>query len=98
MHKRLEEMMAQATTVNNEIEGDIYHPSPEVVSAAYIQDYDSMYKRSIEDPEGFWADLAEELDWYQKWDRVLDDSNPPFFKWFVGGKTNIIQNALDRHV
>jgi len=91
-------MMAQATAAKNEMEGDLYHPSAEVVSAAYIQDYDSMYQRSIEDPEGFWADLAEELDWYQKWDRVLDDSNPPFFKWFVGGKTNIIQNALDRHV
>ncbi len=90
--------MAQATAMNNEMEGDIYHPSPEVVAAANIQDYDTLYQRSMEDPEGFWADLAEELDWYQKWDRVLDDSNPPFFKWFVGGKTNIIQNALDRHV
>ncbi len=90
--------MAQPTVANNEMEGDLYHPSAEIVSAAYIQDYDKLYQRSIEDPEGFWADLADELDWYQKWDRVLDDSNPPFFKWFVGGKTNIVQNALDRHV
>ena len=50
--------MAQATAANNEMEGDLYHPSAEIISAAYIQDYDSMYKRSIEDPEGFWADLA----------------------------------------
>ncbi len=90
--------MGQPTATKNELEGDVYHPSTEVASAAYIKDYDSMYQRSIEDPEGFWADLAEELDWYQKWDRVLDDSDPPFFKWFVGGKTNIVQNALDRHV
>lgn len=90
--------MAQPTAANNEMEGDLYHPSAEIVSTAYIQDYDKLYQRSIEDPEGFWADLADELDWYQKWDRVLDDSNPPFFKWFVGGKTNIVQNALDRHV
>lgn len=38
------------------------------------------------------------MEWYEKWEQVLDDSNPPFFKWFVGGKTNIIHNALDRHV
>ncbi len=90
--------MDQPTAVKNEMEGDVYHPSAEVVSAAYIQDYEAMYKRSMEDPEGLWGDLAGELDWYQKWDKVLDDSDPPFFKWFVGGKTNIIQNALDRHV
>ncbi len=89
--------MAQRTA-NNEMEGDVYHPPEQVVSAANVKDYESLYQRSLEDPEGFWADIAEELDWYQKWDRVLDDSNPPFFKWFVGGKTNIIQNALDRHL
>ncbi|MGB3700298.1 MAG: acetyl-coenzyme A synthetase N-terminal domain-containing protein, partial [Anaerolineales bacterium] len=91
-------MMAKATAVNSELEGDVYHPSEEIVSKAYIQDYEAMYQRSIEDPQGFWADQAEELDWYDKWEQVLDESNPPFFKWFVGGKTNIIQNALDRHV
>lgn len=90
--------MAQANELNSEMDGDIYYPSEEIVSKAYIQDYTAMYKRSLEDPELFWADQAEELDWYEKWEQVLDDSNPPFFKWFVGGKTNIIQNALDRHV
>lgn len=90
--------MAQANELNSEMDGDIYYPSEEIASKAYIQDYTAMYKRSLEDPELFWADQAEELDWYEKWEQVLDDSNPPFFKWFVGGKTNIIQNALDRHV
>jgi len=90
--------MTQATALKRELEGDVYHPSAEIVSEAYIQDYASMYERSIENPEEFWADQAAELDWYEKWEQVLDDSNPPFFKWFVGGKTNIIQNALDRHV
>lgn len=90
--------MAQANELNSEMDGDIYYPSEEIVSKAYIQDYTAMYKRSLEDPELFWADQAEDLDWYEKWEQVLDDSNPPFFKWFVGGKTNIIQNALDRHV
>ncbi len=54
--------MAQPTAANNETEDDLYHPSAEVVSAAHIQDYDTLYQRSMEDPEGFWADLAEALD------------------------------------
>src|SRR5690606_8328259 len=48
--------------------------------------------------EEFWAKQAEKLHWFQKWDRVLDRSQAPFFKWFVGAKTNIVYNALDRHV
>jgi len=59
--------------------------------------YEEVYRRSIEDPSGFWGDLAEELHWYRKWDRVLDDSNAPFYRWFVGGETNICYNAVDRH-
>ena len=90
--------MDQAIASNNEMESEIYHPSPEVVAAAYIQDYESMYQRSLDDPEGLWGEMAEELEWYRKWDQVLDDSDPPFYKWFVGGRTNIIHNALDRHV
>ncbi len=79
-------------------EGEVYFPSEEVVKNANVQDYDTWYKQSIEDPEGFWADRANELEWYQKWDKVLDDSNAPFYKWFVGAKTNIIHNAIDRHL
>lgn len=79
-------------------EGEVYFPSEEVVKNANVQDYDAWYKQSIEDPEGFWADRANELEWYEKWDKVLDDSNAPFFKWFVGGKTNIVHNAIDRHL
>ena len=74
-----------------------YHPSEEVKAQANIQEYDEMYKRSIEDREGFWEEIAGEFEWYKKWDKVLDESNKPFYKWFVGGKTNIIQNAIDRH-
>jgi len=75
-----------------------YHPSEEIVKNAIIPDYEAVYKEAANDPEAFWAKRAETLDWYQKWDKVLDDSNKPFYKWFVGGKTNIVQNALDRHV
>ncbi len=59
--------------------------------------YAEVHKRSIEDPQSFWGELAEELHWYKKWDKVLDDSQSPFFRWFVGGETNICYNAVDRH-
>lgn len=76
---------------------DWYYPSEDVVKNAYIQDYDALYAKAQQDPQAFWAERAEELHWFKKWDKVLDDSNPPFYKWFVGGKTNIAYNALDRH-
>lgn len=59
--------------------------------------YQEVYRRSIEDPSGFWGELAEELHWYRKWDQVLDDTNAPFYRWFVGGETNLCYNAVDRH-
>ena len=59
--------------------------------------YEEAYKLSLEKPEEFWGKEAEKLHWYKKWDRVLDDSNYPFFRWFVGGKTNLCYNAVDRH-
>src|SRR6188508_286017 len=51
-----------------------------------------------DDWKGFWAEQARQLDWAQEWDTVLDDSDPPFYKWFVGGKLNVSYNCLDRHV
>ncbi len=80
------------------LEGEVYYPSAEVVKQANVPDYDSLYKKSIEDREGFWAEQAEQLEWYKKWDKVLDDSNKPFYKWFTGAQTNIILNAIDRHL
>jgi acetyl-CoA synthetase len=59
--------------------------------------YDQMHRRSIEDPEGFWGEIASELHWFRKWDRVLE-WNEPFAKWFVGGQTNLSHNCLDRQV
>lgn len=78
--------------------GGIVHPSKKVIEQAHIKDYESLYKKSIEDREGFWSEEAANLEWYKKWDRVLDDSDKPFYKWFSGGKINIIQNAIDRHL
>lgn len=80
------------------IDSEIYHPSQSVIDEAHIKNYEEIYKRSIEDREGFWAEQAEELEWYKKWDKVLDASNVPFYKWFVGGKMNIVHNAVDRHM
>ncbi|MGH7492119.1 MAG: propionyl-CoA synthetase [bacterium] len=60
--------------------------------------YEQLYKQSLEDPEGFWAQAAEEVHWFKKWDKVFDDSRRPFSRWFTGGMTNSCYNALDLHV
>ncbi len=60
--------------------------------------FDEVYWAWQEDPRGFWAKAAEEIDWYKKWDSVLDETNPPFYRWFKGGRVNTCYNALDRHV
>ncbi|RZW25487.1 MAG: propionyl-CoA synthetase [Desulfobulbaceae bacterium] len=63
-----------------------------------MANYNDVFAKSIENPEGFWAEAAEGIDWYQKWDKVLDDSNPPFYRWYLGAKMNTCYNAIDRHV
>ena len=60
--------------------------------------YDEVYARSLQDPEGFWAEAAENVHWYKRWDRVLDRSDAPFYRWFSGGLLNTCYNAVDRHV
>ena len=82
----------------NQLEGEFYFPNPDLAAQANVKEYESLYRKSLQDPQSFWAEQAAELEWYQPWEKVLDDSNPPFFKWFVGGKTNIVHNALDRHM
>jgi propionyl-CoA synthetase len=61
-------------------------------------EFSRVYKRSLDEPEAFWAEAAEDIYWHKKWDTVLDDSNPPFYRWFAGGEVNTCYNALDRHV
>lgn len=80
------------------MEGEVYYPSEEVLAQARLKDWDALSEKARKDLRGFWAEEAAELEWYQKWDQVLDDSNPPFYKWFVGAKTNIVHNAIDRHL
>jgi propionyl-CoA synthetase len=60
--------------------------------------YDETYARSMREPEGFWAAAAADIHWDKGWDRVLDDSRKPFYRWFVGGELNTCYNALDLHV
>jgi propionyl-CoA synthetase len=60
--------------------------------------YQETYERSLNDPAGFWAEAAEDIDWFDRWDTVLDESRPPFYRWFSGGSLNTSYNALDRHV
>ena len=73
-----------------------FPPSNEFRKQANIAD-PKVYEEAQRDPEGFWARFAEELDWFKKWDRVLD-WNPPHAKWFSGGKINVSYNCIDRHL
>ncbi|MGQ9694407.1 MAG: acetate--CoA ligase [Thermodesulfobacteriota bacterium] len=80
-----------------------FPPPKEFSEKAHIKslaEYQKLYKRSLEDPEGFWGELAENLDWYKKWEKVLDYSfkDKIFIKWFIGGKLNATVNCLDRHL
>ncbi|MCP5278879.1 MAG: propionate--CoA ligase [Thiobacillus sp.] len=63
-----------------------------------MDDYQAFYRRSIEDKQGFWAEQAQLIDWQTPFDQVLDYSRPPFARWFVGGRTNLCHNAVDRHL
>jgi len=60
--------------------------------------YKELYEKSIQDPETFWAEAAEDLYWFKKWDTVLDTSEAPFYKWYSGSRTNLSYNCLDRHI
>ncbi|QGG47146.1 acetate--CoA ligase [Heliorestis convoluta] len=76
---------------------ELYQAPEEVAKRAFLQNFDEVYKRSIEDPEGFWGEVAQELSWFKPWEKVRDWQCPNH-QWFVGGQVNITYNALDRHV
>ncbi|MGE5300422.1 MAG: acetate--CoA ligase [Acidobacteriota bacterium] len=92
--KNIEVLMAEKRT---------FPPSEEFSRKAHIksmEEYEKIYKRSVEDPEGFWGEMAgKQLTWYKKWDKVLEyDFMKPQIKWFQGGKLNASYNCLDRHI
>ena len=67
-------------------------------SEKHAENYAQQYARSLADPDGFWAEAAEGIDWARSWDRVLDTENAPSGRWFSGARLNTCHNALDRHV
>ncbi|GCE12647.1 acetate--CoA ligase [Tengunoibacter tsumagoiensis] len=85
----------------------IFPPTSEMVAQANItaymeskgfSDYDSFYKWSLENRFEFWDDMAKKLHWFEPWTNTFEWTNKPFFKWFTGGKLNIVYNCLDRHI
>jgi len=79
----------------------LFPPPPAFAARARISSLEQLQalrQRAAEDPEGYWAEQAEALTWFQRWQQVLDWSHPPFAKWFIGGKLNASYNCLDRHL
>jgi acetyl-CoA synthetase len=76
---------------------ETFEPPEGFRDRALLSDAD-IYEQAAADPQAWWAAQAGELDWFQKWTRVLDDDDPPFYKWFTGGTLNVSYNCLDRHV
>jgi len=92
---------SQSATLEQQL-GDLldqerFDPPEDFADAALITDT-SEHDKAAKDPTGWWAEQARALHWFQEFDEVLDDSNPPFYKWFTGGKLNASYNCLDRHV
>ncbi len=79
------------------LDQEVFEPPKEFVERALISD-ESVHEEAARDPEGWWAEQAGALDWFERWDTVLDESEAPFYKWFTRGRLNASYNALDRHV
>jgi acetyl-CoA synthetase len=87
----LDEELAQLLDV------ETFEPPASFREHALLNDPE-VYERAAADPQAWWVEQAERLDWFQTWTRVLDDDDPPFYKWFTGGTLNVSYNCLDRHV
>ena len=95
--------MANVETITSMMgEKRVFNPPEAFSERAYIRnlvEYKEIYQWSISDTEGFWGEMAEQLDWYKKWDKVLvEDFKEGKHEWFVGGKINVCHNCLDRHI
>ena len=93
--------MATDTSIDSILHEDRKFESPSgFAQAAHVkslQEYEAIYRESVEQPEKFWARIAQELHWFKPWDKVLE-WNVPWAKWFSGGLTSLSYNCLDRHV
>ncbi len=94
--------MGEKKIVSTTDDQQVFNPLDSVKMRAFIKsldEYRDLYDRSMNDPEKFWAELADQLNWYKKWDKVCEwDFRKPEIKWFVGGKLNASYNCLDRHL
>ena len=94
--------MEQRTLSSMMHEKRVFYPPDELSKKAYVKslkEYKKIYQRSLDDPEGFWEEAAQQLDWYKKWDKVLiEDFAEAKHEWFVGGKLNVSYNCLDRNL
>ena len=95
--------MAEAKGITSMMEEKrVFYPPKELNRKAYVKsmdEYKALYQKSIDDPEVFWGEVAEQLDWYKKWDKVLvEDFKEGKHEWFVGGKLNVSYDCLDRHL
>src|SRR3954469_5348648 len=92
--------MAEQNIQSTQQENRLFPPPAEFSAKAHVksrEEYDRLYRESIDKPETFWGRAAEEMLWFKKWDKVLD-WQVPNAKWFVGGKTNMSANCLDRQL
>jgi acetyl-CoA synthetase len=94
-------MATNADTLDEQLakmlEVERFEPPTHFREQALLND-PAIYERAARDPQAWWVEQAEQLDWFAPWERVLNDSNPPFYKWFEGGTLNASHNCLDRHV
>ncbi|MBP1721700.1 MAG: acetyl-coenzyme synthetase, partial [Deltaproteobacteria bacterium] len=96
-------MAAESKTISSvSLEGRVFKVPEALKKTAYIkgvEEYNKIYQRSIDDPDGFWAECAEQLHWYKKWDKVeSSDFKSAKIEWFRGGKLNVSDNCLDRNL
>ena len=77
---------------------DVFEPDQSIIDNAWVSDWKALEEKAKADPVAYWEERARELEWSKPWDKVLDRSDTPFFKWFTGASTNIVTNAVDRHL
>jgi acetyl-CoA synthetase len=83
---------------NENLSGEVFYPTEETINHARVPDWDALATEAEQDYTGFWEREAKELHWFTPWTEVLDDGKKPFYRWFVGARTNMVYNCLDRHV
>ncbi|MEG8945533.1 acetate--CoA ligase [Rosettibacter firmus] len=83
---------------NKKFAGEVFYPDQEVINKAHIKNWEELNEFATKNYKEFWSKMADELQWFNKWEKVIDDSNKPFYKWFTGAKTNIVYNCLDVHI